>query len=343
MNDDTPDQPLSTETTNDEAMVRLLRTAGPRSLVPRERNARVRVAVHREWQAVTRRRIVRRRALAGSMAILAAAAASALILMVPDDVVVNRPAPSRGKEVAVVDRVEGTPQLAADASLQPGRLSSGDRIHEGQWIETGGHARVAMRFDDGTSVRLDVASRARVISASQVELSAGGIYVDTDRQGGFEVLTRFATARDVGTQFEVRLHDRAVRLRVRSGMVELRDGARLVSGRAGSEVTLSASGAESRPIPLYGPDWAWTAGLAPRLEIEGVPLDRFLADLSREHGWTLHYADPKLAREASTIVLHGSVDGLAPREALRVAVLTSGLRHRLEDGELVVLRGTESP
>ena len=64
----------------------------------------------------------------------------------------------------------------------------------------------------------------------------------------------------------------------------------------------------------------------------------YLTYLAREHGWALHYADPELAREAATIILHGSVRGLSPQEALAVAITTSGLRHRLERGELVVLR-----
>ena len=54
----------------------------------------------------------------------------------------------------------------------------------------------------------------------------------------------------------------------------------------------------------------------------------------------MRYADAALAREASGIVLHGSVNGLPPREALDVAITTSGLQHRLESGELTVFRGS---
>jgi ferric-dicitrate binding protein FerR (iron transport regulator) len=198
---------------------------------------------------------------------------------------------------------------------------------------------VALRFADGTSVRLDVGSRVRPVSAGVIELSAGAVYVDTGREAGrFEVRTPVATARDIGTQFELRLIDRAVRLRVRTGVVELRDGTRTVAGRSGTEVAFSDTGAVSRPIAAHGSEWDWTAAVSPALEIEGVALATFLESMSREHGWALVYGDPSLSREAAGIVLHGSVEELSPRDALDVTLKTSGLRYRLGDGELVVLR-----
>jgi hypothetical protein len=85
------------------------------------------------------------------------------------------------------------------------------------------------------------------------------------------------------------------------------------------------------------------ATLSPVLNIEGLALASFLESMSREHGWTLLYGDGSLAREAAGIVLHGSVEGLPPRDALDVAVRTSGLKYRLGDGELVVLRPVAEP
>ena len=145
-------------------------------------------------------------------------------------------------------------------------------------------------------------------------------------------------ARDIGTQFEVRLLDRSLRLRVRTGVVELRDGARSVSGRAGTEITLTGNTAVSRPMAAHGSEWEWTAQVSPPLDIEGMALSVFLERVAREHGWRLHYSDPALEREASGIILHGSVEGLRPREAIDVAIATSSLHHRLEAGTLVVLR-----
>jgi hypothetical protein len=72
--------------------------------------------------------------------------------------------------------------------------------------------------------------------------------------------------------------------------------------------------------------------------MEGMALASFLERVARELGWTVVYPDPTLAREAEAIVLHGSVSGLAPHQAIEVAVAASGLRYRVERGSLVVLR-----
>ena len=68
----------------------------------------------------------------------------------------------------------------------------------------------------------------------------------------------------------------------------------------------------------------------------------FLERVAREHGWVVRYADPGLAAEASQIILHGSVSGLAPHEMVDVAIAASGLQHRLEGGELFVTRTAPS-
>ena len=72
----------------------------------------------------------------------------------------------------------------------------------------------------------------RPLSPSEIELSAGAVYIDTGSESArFAVRTPLATARDLGTQFEVRLLDDTLRLRVRSGIVELKDGVRAAGGR----------------------------------------------------------------------------------------------------------------
>jgi ferric-dicitrate binding protein FerR (iron transport regulator) len=333
------DQP-SRDTADEDYTVRLLRLAGSRPSVSDERTARVRAAVYPRWQTVSRRRTIRRRSLAGAMLL---AAAAVLFVMVDRVNQLDPPGTATGEVAAVVERLEGKPlRTTGNASTGPRHvLSLNDPVRTGEWIETDGRARVAVRFQDGSSVRLDLGSRARALSPSVLELSSGAVYVDTGRSSGhFEVRTAVATAHDVGTQFEVRLIDLTLRLRVRTGVVELRSGTRSASGRGGTEVMFSAARTVSRPIAPHGPDWNWMASLAPPVEMEGVALSAFLDRIAREHGWEIRDADAALAREATGIVLHGSVNGLPPREALDVAITTSGLEHRLEDGELTVFRGS---
>lgn len=322
---------------DEEATALLLRLAGSRSDVPASRAGRVRSAVHAEWEKRSRRQTVRRRVVFGS----AALAAAALVLIAARFVTFDGVAIRTGDPTAVVHQVVGTPQRVPEGSgeSRSGQLAPNDVVRIGEWIETDARARVGLRFSNGTSVRLDAASRMRPLSPSEIELSAGAVYIDTGSESArFAVLTPLATAHDLGTQFEVRLLDDTLRLRVRSGIVELKDGVRSVSGRAGTEITLSSIGAVSRPFATHGAEWDWTAALSPALDSEGMSLAAFLERLAREHGWVVHYSDSTLAREAAGITLHGSIEGLPASQAAETAIATSGLHHRLENGTLMVVR-----
>jgi ferric-dicitrate binding protein FerR (iron transport regulator) len=309
----------------DGSVERLLGLAGPRTRVSRLRTERVRANVRLEWQRAARRRAIRKKvvlvtALGGAAAVLGIAAGVPML---------DRSAAIPREAVAVVEPAGG----ARDG------LRSGRSVVIDEQIETADRSRMALRFTDGTSLRIDARTRIRVLSASAIELTSGAVYVDTGTENGrFEVRTPLATARDIGTQFEVRLLDGQLRLRVRSGVVELRHEARSLSGRPGTEILWSDSGAVSRPVPVHGADWEWIARLAPRVEMEGQSLAVFLERTAREQGWTIEYRDPAIERDALRTVLHGSVDGLAPADAVAVAVAASGLAHQLDRGTLAVFR-----
>jgi ferric-dicitrate binding protein FerR (iron transport regulator) len=234
--------------------------------------------------------------------------------------------------VAHVERVEGAFPLPPGAPLR-----------EREWIETTAPTRAALRLADGTSVRLDAGCRMRLLSVAAIELTHGGLYIDTDRESaGLEVRTAIGTARDIGTQFETRLTGGSLLVRVRTGVVELRrsDGAHVMAP-AGTELTVRGNDTTRRSVARDGREWDWAAALAPRFDIEGRSVAAFLEHVSRERGWSLRYADAALARDASGIILHGSVAGLEPEDALAAALATSDLVHRVSEGELVVSRRAE--
>lgn len=324
---------------DEQATARLLRMAGMRPEVPADRADRVRRAVHLRWQTRVRRHAVGRR-VAGAIALLATAAALVVIvkLKAPREDVL---APL-GQVVATAERIEGEarrwPGVSGSSAVSM-PLSQHEVLRMGEWVQTQATGRAALRLTDRTSVRLDRNSRARLIATTVIELADGAMYIDTGRSStGLEVRTALGIARDVGTQFEVRLDDRSLRLRVRTGLVELRRGREATHARAGTELTIAPGGITRGTVAAYGPEWEWASGLAPAFAIEGQPLAVFLENLCREQGWTLRYADATLARAASGIILHGSIEGLQPREALDVTMTTSGLGHRFRDGDVIVFR-----
>jgi hypothetical protein len=120
--------------------------------------------------------------------------------------------------------------------------------------------------------------------------------------------------------------------------VILSDSDRSATARAGTELTMTSGSITSRAMASDADPWAWTALVAPPVDFEGLTLAEFVARLAREEGWNVRYEDNGLAREAAGIVLHGSASGLSARQAVEVAISTSGLEHRFEGRELAILR-----
>ena len=320
----------------EDMTAQLLRLASGRDEAAADRASRVQTAVRERWISIQRRRAIRRRA-AMTTGLLAAAAL--LFLMVRPDAPRDVRPPIE-ESLAAGERIEGEPVVRRqiDGERRVLRLSPQMPLRADDVIETDGGSRAALRTADGSSIRLDRSSHARLIGPRVIELVEGGVYVATsDGSNGFEVRTPLGSVRDVGTRFEVRLAEASLRVRVRTGSVEIRRRDQIVPAGAGTEATVTPGGIETRRTSTYGAEWEWTTGLAP-FAIEGRSLAEYLEHLAHEQGWTLHYADPALAQAASTIVLQGSVEGLGAEEALSVTLRTSGLEYRLRGGELVVSR-----
>jgi ferric-dicitrate binding protein FerR (iron transport regulator) len=186
---------------------------------------------------------------------------------------------------------------------------------------------------------MDVDTRLRWMSPSVIELQRGAVYIDTaEGARPLEIRTMYGSAIDIGTQFEVRVQTGALRVRVRSGAVSVKRRRDTFEASAGTELTVTEQGADTRPSSSSGPSWEWTARIAPPLTFEGSTLADYLGSLSREHGWTLEYADATIRVEANRTVLHGSVEGLSAGNAIAVAAGVSGLTHRFDGGRLVIAR-----
>ncbi len=326
-------------TDEERATAQLLRLAGAPADPAPERTARVRDAVHREWRASLRRRSIRRRA---NVAAAALATAAAVVIAVRLTLPHHVSAPA-APIVAIGQQAQGRPFIRRPAphagTRQP--LVASTPIHADDEIVTDAVSRAALQAADGSSVRIDRVSHVRFIAPGAIEVIEGAAYVATaEGSRGFEVRTPVGVVRDAGTQFEVRLIDSSLRLRVRTGSVEIRRGGSVTRATARTETVVAAGGITVRALPSYGPEWAWMAGLSPPFAIEGRSLRAFLEHLAREQGYTLRYAGPAVADVAARIILHGSVERLQPAEALDVALATSGLRYRLRGGDLVVSGAT---
>ena len=307
----------------------LLRLTGARPAVPADRAARVRDAVRAEWRAAPAGR-VRRRVLARRLAALAA-----VLLAVTGIALLRVRRFGPGPALEPVGHVE----------IGSGALRAGATTSTGDLLQTSGTDRLALRLASGHSIRLDQGSRARIVSARDLELLRGGLYVDSGGPasvGGSEaapvtIRTPAGSVQEIGTQFEVRLIEASVRVRVREGRVLLGRPGRPVEVTAGREVVVRPDGTASEaPIPDPGLAWTWPGEVVPMMAIDGRTLGEFLDWFSRERGLTVRYADAHLAASAPSIRLSGSIEGMTLDEGLASVLSVSGLSHRIDGTILLV-------
>jgi ferric-dicitrate binding protein FerR (iron transport regulator) len=320
---------------------RVLRVAGRREPVPPAIEQAAREHLRREWRAiVAERRDSRRRTTVFAMAASVAAAVVGLWLVASQNGAGAGP-------VGTLTIARGDVQLR-DGWLQGWeRAAAGRALEAGQSLETGANGRASIALPGLASVRLDHGTRVHLTAADRLVIERGTLYVDAglDRPGDtrFLVETPAGVVRHVGTQYEVRIKGPDVRLRVREGRVEWRSRTGTVErGQAGEQLTISANGDVAREAsPGYGETWDWIGSTTPAMDIEGRPLAQFLSWAGRELGREVVFTTPDVQREAASIVVHGSIAGLAPREALDAVLATTSVRGTIDEGRIVVSGGSD--
>ena len=322
----------------DSQIADLLKLAGRRPSPGAARLQQARDAARVEWQrslAVRgRRRIWVTSAAAASVALLAAS--SWLWTMRPREVV-ERPEIATVQVVAGTVRItdaDGRPVAAVDGRIR--RLRAGDRV------EVAERGRAAFQLQ-GTSVRLAGGTEVVFTSIGRLQLAQGVAYIDADparRAGSVTVETRFATVRHVGTQFELRADPGSLDVRVREGEVSVDTSAGRLTTHAGEALLIGRDHRVARrTIATSGPEWAWVATMPQPFVLEGATVSAFLEWVSREQGWRWEYADSAARRIAERAVLHGTIDGLSPEEAVRAVLPALALTAR-RDGDRLIVRAS---
>jgi ferric-dicitrate binding protein FerR (iron transport regulator) len=315
----------------DRDVATLLRVAGKRHDVPRERAERIRATARAEWQVEVRRGSRRRRAWAAA-ALAAAATVAAVWLGLP-----SRPA------AVPVESLSGAAwaRAAGGDGAERRRIAVGDEVTLESAVETDEGGRVALRLVSGHSLRLDASTRVRLLGAASVTLDRGTLYVDSGpaaaAAAALSVHTALGVVQETGTQFEVRLEGDSLLVRLREGAAVVRHRGQVHEVAAGNELGLSAGGTVTRrPVPTHGPEWDWLVGVTPMLDLEGRSARAFLDWVARERGWTLAFEHPTVARSAEGIVLAGTVRMLTLDEVLDAVLPTCRLTYRVVDGVLVI-------
>jgi len=176
---------------------------------------------------------------------------------------------------------------------------------------TGPGQRAELSLPDGSRILLSVATRLRMprdfgVRERRVELDGEAYFViQHDALRPFVVRTRYGTAEDLGTEFDVHAYgpEDGVAVVVASGRVGLRapDGAerRALTLGARDRGVIDARGRASRTRGIRLESFvAWTRG---GLVFEDAPLPRVLAQLGRWYDLDIQTADRSLDAERVTI------------------------------------------
>ena len=307
---------------------RLIRHAGARQTIDSERmeQARVRVATH--WEDVVAGQKAGRRP---PRLRLVAIAASVVAVVGLATVILQSGTPTPIPSLAHAERVLGEVSVAGQEA------GTGAAIVADSVIETGDSGRIAIRMSGGQSLRLDHGSSLVVHTPNRVSLQAGAVYIDTaDAASSLPVLvaTPMGTARDIGTQFQVRLAGSMLIVGVRDGLVEVTpEGQDKVAVNKGRYFELASSGqAAEREISFDDPSWDWVETVAPMFDIEGASLNDYLRWYANERGMTLNWEDSTSESKAANAVLTGSIEGATLDEGLEIVQRIAPFEYRV-DGE----------
>lgn len=323
---------------NDQDLEKLLKSAGPRERPPAEVERAVRAGLHAEWQAMLRENRGRRNRF-GALALAASLAVAAVGAWIAGTQSAGTPAAVGTLAAAVGEVREKSGWLSGWRAMD-----GGDVVVAGRTLETGAGGRAAIALPGGMSLRVDHGTRIAVVDASRLRLERGALYLDSgtgpSRDARLLVETPAGSVRHVGTQYELRLLDAGVQLRVREGRVEFRSPAGAVAhGQDGEQLVIFHDGRVERgEAPRHGPTWDWIADATPDVDLEGMSLARFLAWAGRELGYEIDFAGGISESDLAAVVVHGSTAGLSPTEALHAVLATTTFQATVAGGRIHVDR-----
>lgn len=320
---------------DDDALRRLLRAAGRGPKADADARQRIYRAVHETWRAEHAQRRAARPAPAWQRFAMAAGIA-ALALTV---YFLQAPSPGPGAVFASISQVAGNVMVSRDGEGQTMVALADDIVRVGDTVMTRGEGgRIALRLNSGATLRVDSGTDLVVASADTVRLRDGTVYFDSNDVVGapLNVATAFGSVSHTGTQYEARVSDSGLRLRVREGSIAFRDATREFTAAAGDELQVMHTGVPLRSAIAPGdPAWQWTEELVLLDQAAEHRVADVLRWVARQTGRVLRYSDEATGLRAEEVVVTG-LGGLTPNQALQALADTTAFVFRRSEQELLI-------
>lgn len=318
---------------DDGDLARLLAAAGARAKAAPQAVADVRAAVEAEWRATVAARRRRRQYTGWAMAAGVAVAAVAVWLARPMY-------QGEAEPVASLTRIVGDVQVKSDDGHWSA-VAGGSRIRSGDVVRTTASGRAALALSNGVQLRLDTGTRVAFNDASGAALTRGAVYVDSGAHASgavaqFVLSTPDGDVRHLGTQYLARVDGSSLKLAVREGRVELSGSRGPVTAGAGELLSVSDGTVMRTMLAANASEWGWVSDVTPPFSIEGRSVDEFLGWAARETGRRVVYATPEVERQARTVTLSGTVQGLPPDQAVAAVLATTSLEPAVGPDQITV-------
>lgn len=312
-------EPDTNSKLSETRIAEILHRVSPRDKPSAEITANIKQQVKGAWQQeVSRQTTIRQRnrwlAVAASVCI---AVGAGFIFNTQPQIV------SAGSIARIVGNIEY--RASAEAEWVP--MSPKSEFGDNTEIRSDAGSYAALTLANGMTLRLDEATLIQLGGESEVYLAQGGLYAESDKailDQSLTVNTEFGSARDIGTEFEVRVGSDHWRVQVREGLVNVSDEQFNATARAGERLVIARDQTvEREALSAADASWQWTNRVHQPFAIEGASLSAYLAWWSDETGRRIVFKNKADQEAASRTTLHGSVDELSVDDSFQIVLSTT--------------------
>jgi ferric-dicitrate binding protein FerR (iron transport regulator) len=246
----------------------------------------------------------------------------------------------QGPIVANVERVQGRVVVQGAALLSGAESAvSGATLHADDGIEVTGGSGLLIRYLPDLTVRLASGARAELTSREELRLTAGIAYVDATpgANAPLRVVTPHGVVTHVGTQYLVEAAADRLEVSVREGSAQVVTDGDASLAEAGHWVVHRQGAAPTRgQIAADDSRFDWIGALPTEFRLEGATLAEFMTWFHRETGLTPIYSTGVNAQDFADVKLKGSIEHLAPLDALSYVLATADLAWHREGKQVFI-------
>ena len=294
----------------------ILQRVGPRGKPSEDVTASIKANVKTAWQeeVVTAANLQKRRrrmAIAASVAVIAGAG----YFFNPEPETVS---------VAAANQVIGNVEYKiADSQKWSALLSTTDlTVNTEVRVSNGSYASITL--GNGMNLRIDQGTQLAITSPAEVFLQTGGLYAESEDESSVTITTPFGAARDIGTEFEVRVQPNQWRVQVREGLVAVEHQDSKQIAKAGERLVIAQDQSTQRQtVSAADQSWHWTHQVHEPFNLEGASLSQYLSWWSDETGRRITFRNDSDGVAAGSTILHGSLGNVSVDDSLAIVLSTT--------------------